>query len=48
VLGSHIVDLVCAGDRAPGAEPAQLDPQLNLSKLFARAEAYLEAHTQKK
>jgi hypothetical protein len=48
VLGSHIVDLVCAGDRVAGAEPAQSDLQLNLPKLFARAEAYLEAHAQKK
>jgi hypothetical protein len=48
VLGSHIVDLVCAGDRAPGAKPTRLDLQLNLPKLFARAEAYLEAHAQKK
>ena len=48
VLGSHLVDLVCAGCRVPGAEPEELDLQLNLPKLFAQAEAYLEAYAQKK
>ena len=48
VLGSHIVDLVCAGCRVPGAEAEQSDLQLNLPKLFDQAEAYFEAHAQKK
>jgi patatin-like phospholipase len=49
VLGSHIVDLVCAGGRASGAAPGvQSNLQLSLPELFAEAEAYLEAYAQKK
>jgi hypothetical protein len=48
VLGSHIVDLVCAGDRSPGAAPAPSDRQPSLPGLFKMAEAYLEAYAQKK
>ena len=48
VLGSHIVDLVWAGCRVPGAAPEQSDLQPSLPKLFDQAEAYFEAHAQKK
>ena len=41
VLGSHIVDLVCAGGAERGEQP---DLQPSLPKLFARAEAFLEAY----
>jgi len=45
VLGSHIVDLVCAGGAELGEEP---DLQPSLPKLFAQAEAYLKAYARKK
>lgn len=45
VLGSYIVELVCAGGQVSGAEPCtQSDLQLNLPKLFDQAETYLEAY----
>jgi hypothetical protein len=44
VLGSHIVDLVCAGGAELGEEP---DLQTSLPRLFAQAEAYLEAYAQR-
>jgi hypothetical protein len=48
VLGSHIVDLVC-GRRVSAVEPrVRADLQLSLPSLFEQAEAYLEAHAQKK
>jgi hypothetical protein len=49
VLGSHIVDLVCAGGRASGAVPGmQSNLQLSLRRFFDQAVAYLEACAQKK
>jgi hypothetical protein len=49
VLGSHIVDLVCAGGQVRGAEAgAQPDQQPSLPRFFKMAEAYLEAYAQKK
>jgi hypothetical protein len=49
VLGSHIVDLICAGDRVPCAESgAQADLQLSLHGLFGQADAYLEARAHNK
>jgi Patatin-like phospholipase len=44
VLGSHIVDLVCAGTQAGG----QSDLQLSLPKLYVQAEAYLKAYAHDK
>jgi hypothetical protein len=45
VLGSHIVDLVCASGQVCGAPS---DRQPSLPGLFKKAEAYLEAYAQKK
>jgi Patatin-like phospholipase len=50
VLGSHIVDLVCAGGRVvAGAEPAvQSDLQLSLCRFFDQAAAYLKSYAPNK
>jgi hypothetical protein len=45
VLGSHILDLVCASGQVCGAPS---DRQPSLSGLFKMAEAYLEGYAQKK
>jgi Patatin-like phospholipase len=48
VLGSHIVDLVCAGGRVSGSGSTQPDLHLSLPRFFKEAEGYLAAYGQKK